>query len=84
MGTAHSAGRGSFRKLARGRPHGLDEHHERRRGDLPLGAGDTFAAAFGLALAAGATTPSAAELASAAASVVVREHPARWYARRPS
>lgn len=35
------------------------------------GAGDTFAAAFTLALAVGADTPEAAELASAAASVVV-------------
>jgi D-beta-D-heptose 7-phosphate kinase/D-beta-D-heptose 1-phosphate adenosyltransferase len=35
------------------------------------GAGDTFAAALGLALAAGADTPTAAEIASAAASVVV-------------
>jgi D-beta-D-heptose 7-phosphate kinase/D-beta-D-heptose 1-phosphate adenosyltransferase len=35
------------------------------------GAGDTFAAALALALAAGADTPSAAELASAAAGVVV-------------
>ena len=35
------------------------------------GAGDTFTAAFALALAAGADTPSAAELASAAADVVV-------------
>jgi D-beta-D-heptose 7-phosphate kinase/D-beta-D-heptose 1-phosphate adenosyltransferase len=35
------------------------------------GAGDTFTAALGLALAAGADTPSAAECASAAARVVV-------------
>lgn len=35
------------------------------------GAGDTFVAALGLALAAGADLPSAAELASAAAAVVV-------------
>ena len=35
------------------------------------GAGDTFAAAFALALAFGADTPEAAELAAAAASVVV-------------
>ncbi len=35
------------------------------------GAGDTFVAAFTLALAAGAHTPAAAELASAAAGVVV-------------
>lgn len=36
-----------------------------------MGAGDTFAAALALALAAGADTPGAAELASAAAGVVV-------------
>ena len=36
-----------------------------------VGAGDTFTAALALALAAGATTPEAAELASAAAAVVV-------------
>jgi D-beta-D-heptose 7-phosphate kinase / D-beta-D-heptose 1-phosphate adenosyltransferase len=35
------------------------------------GAGDTFVAALGLALAAGADTPAAAELASAAANFVV-------------
>jgi D-beta-D-heptose 7-phosphate kinase / D-beta-D-heptose 1-phosphate adenosyltransferase len=35
------------------------------------GAGDTFVAGFALALAAGADTPSAAELASAAAAAVV-------------
>jgi len=35
------------------------------------GGGDTFAAAFALALAVGADTPEAAELASAAAAVVV-------------
>jgi D-beta-D-heptose 7-phosphate kinase/D-beta-D-heptose 1-phosphate adenosyltransferase len=35
------------------------------------GAGDTFAAALALALAAGAETPAAADLASAAAAVVV-------------
>ena len=35
------------------------------------GAGDTFVAALGLALGAGADTPAAAELASAAANVVV-------------
>jgi D-beta-D-heptose 7-phosphate kinase/D-beta-D-heptose 1-phosphate adenosyltransferase len=37
----------------------------------PAGAGDTFLSAFTLALAAGADTPSAAELASAAAGIVV-------------
>ena len=36
-----------------------------------MGAGDTFASALALALAAGAHTPAAAELASAAAEVVV-------------
>ncbi len=35
------------------------------------GAGDTFVAALGLALAAGADTPAAADLAAAAAAVVV-------------
>jgi D-beta-D-heptose 7-phosphate kinase / D-beta-D-heptose 1-phosphate adenosyltransferase len=37
----------------------------------PAGAGDTFVAAFALALAAGAHTPAAADLASAAAAVVI-------------
>ena len=37
------------------------------------GAGDTFVSAFALALAAGAHTPTAAELASAAAAVVVNK-----------
>jgi D-beta-D-heptose 7-phosphate kinase / D-beta-D-heptose 1-phosphate adenosyltransferase len=37
------------------------------------GAGDTFLSTFALALAAGGETPIAAELASAAASVVVRK-----------
>lgn len=37
----------------------------------PCGAGDTFTVAFTLALAAGGHTPAAAELASAAADVVV-------------
>ena len=44
------------------------EHHMRA-----AGAGDTFLATLALALAAGADTPAAAELASAAAAVVV-EH----------
>jgi D-beta-D-heptose 7-phosphate kinase/D-beta-D-heptose 1-phosphate adenosyltransferase len=39
--------------------------------DHVTGAGDTFAAALALSLAAGATTPTAAELASAASAVVV-------------
>jgi D-beta-D-heptose 7-phosphate kinase / D-beta-D-heptose 1-phosphate adenosyltransferase len=38
----------------------------------PIGAGDTFVAALALGLAAGASTPTAAEFASAAAAVVVR------------
>lgn len=38
-----------------------------------MGAGDTFVSAFALALAAGAHTPAAAELASAAAGIVVAE-----------
>jgi D-beta-D-heptose 7-phosphate kinase/D-beta-D-heptose 1-phosphate adenosyltransferase len=42
-----------------------------RRAVSTSGAGDTFAAALALALATGATTPTAAELASAAAAVVV-------------
>lgn len=37
----------------------------------PSGAGDTFLAAFALALTGGADTPAAAEIASAAAAVVV-------------
>jgi D-beta-D-heptose 7-phosphate kinase/D-beta-D-heptose 1-phosphate adenosyltransferase len=37
----------------------------------PSGAGDTFASALALALAAGAETPAAADLASVAAAVVV-------------
>lgn len=38
------------------------------------GAGDTFVSALALALASGATTPAAAELAAAAARVVVSKH----------
>jgi D-beta-D-heptose 7-phosphate kinase/D-beta-D-heptose 1-phosphate adenosyltransferase len=46
--------------------------YARREADSrSMGAGDTFAAALALALAAGADTPGAAELASAAAGVVV-------------
>jgi D-beta-D-heptose 7-phosphate kinase/D-beta-D-heptose 1-phosphate adenosyltransferase len=41
------------------------------QGSRAAGAGDTFAAALALALAAGAETPAAADLASAAAAVVV-------------
>ncbi|MBE0475916.1 MAG: D-glycero-beta-D-manno-heptose 1-phosphate adenylyltransferase [Coriobacteriia bacterium] len=39
----------------------------------PSGAGDTYTCAFALALAAGADTPEAAEIAQAAASVVVAQ-----------
>jgi len=42
-----------------------------RRSARTSGAGDTFAATLALAIAAGQTTPAAAELASAAAAVVV-------------
>lgn len=46
--------------------------HVRRESDLRAsGAGDTYTAALSLALAAGATTPIAAEIASAAAAAVV-------------
>jgi D-beta-D-heptose 7-phosphate kinase/D-beta-D-heptose 1-phosphate adenosyltransferase len=37
----------------------------------PAGAGDTFVATLALALVAGATTPAAADLASAAAAIVI-------------
>ena len=53
-------GRPPYRTFARPAAHGC-----------PSGAGDTFMAAFALALTAGADTPMAAEIASAAASVVV-------------
>lgn len=49
-----------YRTYARPRPH-----------SRAAGAGDTFVSAMTLALAAGAHTPAAAELASAAAAVVV-------------
>jgi D-beta-D-heptose 7-phosphate kinase/D-beta-D-heptose 1-phosphate adenosyltransferase len=49
-----------YRTYAQPRPH-----------SRAAGAGDTFLAALTLALAAGATTPQSAELASSAASVVV-------------
>ncbi len=56
--------------LERGRPpyrtYARPTHHSRA-----AGAGDTFAAALALGLAAGAETPAAADLASAAAAVVV-------------
>lgn len=53
-------GRASYRTYARP-----------ARASRSTGSGDTFVAAFGLALAAGADTPEAAEIASAAAAVVV-------------
>lgn len=43
------------------------------RASRATGGGDTFVAALALALAAGADTPEAAEIASAAAAVVVRQ-----------
>ena len=54
----------------RGRPPHRTYAHPNRH-SRAAGAGDTFVAAFTLALAAGAHTPAAAELASAAAAVVV-------------
>ncbi len=56
-------GRPAYRTYARRNP---DSHS--------MGAGDTFVATLGLALASGAHTPAAAELASAAAGVVVSKH----------
>ncbi|MDQ4075781.1 MAG: D-glycero-beta-D-manno-heptose 1-phosphate adenylyltransferase [Chloroflexota bacterium] len=53
-------GRSPYRTYARPRPH-----------SRATGAGDTFVSALALALAAGAHTPAAAELASAAATIVV-------------
>ncbi len=54
-----------------------------RRYSEATGAGDTFVSAFTLALAAGAHTPAAAEVASAAAAVVVgKEHTAAMTQRR--
>jgi len=56
--------------LERGRA--LYRTYARPRTDTrATGAGDTFATALALALAAGAETPAAAELASAAANIVV-------------
>jgi len=55
-------GRAPYRTYARPAPPGR-----------AAGAGDTYAAAMTLALAAGADTPAAAELAAAAAAVVVAE-----------
>jgi D-beta-D-heptose 7-phosphate kinase/D-beta-D-heptose 1-phosphate adenosyltransferase len=56
--------------LERGRP-AYRTYARRGSHASAQGAGDTFAAALALALAAGAHTPAAAELASAAAGVVV-------------
>jgi D-beta-D-heptose 7-phosphate kinase/D-beta-D-heptose 1-phosphate adenosyltransferase len=54
----------------RGRPPYRTYANSPSRG-CPSGAGDTFLAAFALALAAGAETSTAAEIASSAAAVVV-------------
>jgi D-beta-D-heptose 7-phosphate kinase/D-beta-D-heptose 1-phosphate adenosyltransferase len=59
-GLVFERGRAAYRTYARPSP-----------AARATGAGDTFAAALGLALAAGADTPTAAEVASAAAGVVV-------------
>jgi D-beta-D-heptose 7-phosphate kinase/D-beta-D-heptose 1-phosphate adenosyltransferase len=59
-GLVFERGRAAYRTYARPSPSAR-----------ATGAGDTFAAALGLALAAGADTPTAAEIASAAAGVVV-------------
>jgi D-beta-D-heptose 7-phosphate kinase / D-beta-D-heptose 1-phosphate adenosyltransferase len=56
--------------LERGRP-AYRTYARRSPDSKTMGAGDTFAAGLALALAAGANTPAAAELASAAAGVVV-------------
>jgi len=56
--------------LERGRP-AYRTYARRSAESRAMGAGDTWATAFALALAAGAHTPAAAELASAAADVVV-------------
>lgn len=54
----------------RGRPP-YRTYARRARASRTSGGGDTFVASFALALAAGADTPEAAELASAAAAVAV-------------
>lgn len=59
-GASRSRHQSSYRTYARSANH-----------SLATGAGDTFVSALTLALAAGATTPVAADLASAAAAVVV-------------
>lgn len=56
--------------LERGRPP-YRTYARPARHAQPAGAGDTFLSALALALAAGCSTPAAAELASAAAAVVV-------------
>src|SRR5207244_875830 len=56
--------------LERGRPAYRTDAQPVRHVNV-VGAGDTFTCALALALAAGAATPEAAELASAAAAVVV-------------
>ena len=48
-------------------------HTQRANHAHTSGAGDTFLSVLALALAAGATTPTAADLAATAASVVVRQ-----------
>jgi D-beta-D-heptose 7-phosphate kinase / D-beta-D-heptose 1-phosphate adenosyltransferase len=58
--------------LERGRP-AYRTYARRNPDSRAMGAGDTFVSAFALALAAGAHTPAAAELASAAAGIVVAE-----------
>jgi D-beta-D-heptose 7-phosphate kinase/D-beta-D-heptose 1-phosphate adenosyltransferase len=57
--------------LERDRPPHRTYAHGRARDSRVTGAGDTFAVALALALAAGAHTPAAAELAQLAASVAV-------------
>jgi D-beta-D-heptose 7-phosphate kinase / D-beta-D-heptose 1-phosphate adenosyltransferase len=58
--------------LERGRP-AYRTYARRNPDSRAMGAGDTFVSAFALALAAGGHTPAAAELASAAAGIVVAE-----------
>jgi D-beta-D-heptose 7-phosphate kinase/D-beta-D-heptose 1-phosphate adenosyltransferase len=56
--------------VERGRP-AYRTYREPVTSRSPTGAGDTFASALALALAAGASAPEAAEIASAAAALVV-------------
>ncbi len=58
--------------LERGRP-AYRTYARRNPDSRAMGAGDTFVSTLALALAAGAHTPAAAELASAAAGIVVAE-----------